>query len=190
MVHVNPFAELNPPYSTIVADPPWAYAEGFPTQSRSPGKWSGAVTTKPLPYSSMTLAEIESLPVASIAAPDARLFLWTTSRYLGAAFGVIDAWGCAYKQTLVWHKLDGNMGGSVAPCSAEFLLVAVWGKPPVLTKAASAVIAHAQAKQHSKKPAAFMDLVESVSPEPRVELFARSPRLGWDSWGYGYEGAA
>jgi N6-adenosine-specific RNA methylase IME4 len=41
--------------------------------------------------------------------------------------------------------------------------------------------------QHSVKPAAFGDLVEKASPGPYVELFARAPRLGWDSWGYGYE---
>jgi N6-adenosine-specific RNA methylase IME4 len=41
---------------------------------------------------------------------------------------------------------------------------------------------------HSVKPAAFFDIVEQVSPGPYVELFARQPRLGWDSWGYGYEG--
>ena len=39
------------------------------------------------------------------------------------------------------------------------------------------------------KPAGFMDLVERVSPGPYVELFARQPRLGWDSWGHGYEQA-
>ncbi len=43
---------------------------------------------------------------------------------------------------------------------------------------------------HSVKPQAFLDLVERVSPGPYVELFARQPRLGWDSWGLGYEGAA
>lgn len=40
---------------------------------------------------------------------------------------------------------------------------------------------------HSQKPPAFLDLVEHVSPGPYVELFARQPRLGWDSWGWGYE---
>lgn len=40
---------------------------------------------------------------------------------------------------------------------------------------------------HSAKPKAFGDLVEQVSPGPYVELFARAPRLGWDSWGKGYE---
>lgn len=43
---------------------------------------------------------------------------------------------------------------------------------------------------HSEKPALFADLIEKMSPGPYVELFARQPRLGWDSWGYGYEQAA
>lgn len=43
---------------------------------------------------------------------------------------------------------------------------------------------------HSTKPAAFLDVVEQVSPGPYVELFARHQRLGWDAWGHGYEGVA
>lgn len=186
-VQPHVFEGLSPPYSTIVADPPWAYDEGFPTQSRTPGKWAGDVTTRALPYSSMTVSDITALPVATLASPAARLFLWTTNRYLPDAFTVAMAWGFRYRQALVWHKKDGNMGGSVAPCSAEFLLVCVRGAPPVLAKAASAVLSAPQAKQHSRKPAVFLDLVEQVSPGPYVELFARAPRLGWDSWGHGYE---
>ena len=37
--------------------------------------------------------------------------------------------------------------------------------------------------RHSQKPEAFQDLVESVSPGPYLELFARRKRLGWHSWG-------
>jgi N6-adenosine-specific RNA methylase IME4 len=181
---------LTPPYRTIVADPPWAYPEGFNSQPRS-ATWSGPIDhAKPLPYSSMSVDEICALPVADITESDARLFLWTTNRYLPDAFSVAAAWGFRYRQALVWHKRDGNMGGSVAPCSAEFLLVCVKGAPKVLAKAASAVIVAAQSKQHSKKPAAFLDLVEQVSPGPYVELFSREPRFGWDSWGYGYEVSA
>lgn len=36
---------------------------------------------------------------------------------------------------------------------------------------------------HSRKPEAFLDLVETVSPGPYLELFARRNRLGWDTWG-------
>ena len=183
------WAGLTPPYKCIVADPPWQYDEGFPTQSRTPGKWSGPVTDKPLPYSSMSVEEIAALPVASLADADCRLFLWTTNRYLPASFTVLTAWGFTYRQTLVWHKADGNMGGSVAPNSAEFLLVGTRGKPGRLSKAASAVLRAPQGKVHSQKPRLFGDLVEQVSPGPYVELFARSPRLGWDSWGYGWEAA-
>lgn len=182
------FAELSPPYSTIVADPPWHYDEGFPTQSRSPSRgWSAAVETKALPYSGMSVDDICDLPVATLAAGACRLFLWTTNRYLPDSFRVMEAWGFRYRQMLVWHKRDGNMGGSVAPCSAEFLLVGVLGAPPVLAKWGTAVLSAPQSKTHSKKPAAFLDLVETVSPGPYVELFARAPRLGWDSWGKGYE---
>jgi N6-adenosine-specific RNA methylase IME4 len=36
---------------------------------------------------------------------------------------------------------------------------------------------------HSKKPYSFYDLIEKVSPGPRVELFAREHRNGWQSFG-------
>jgi N6-adenosine-specific RNA methylase IME4 len=36
---------------------------------------------------------------------------------------------------------------------------------------------------HSVKPEAFLDMVEEVSPAPRLELFSRRARLGWDTWG-------
>lgn len=36
---------------------------------------------------------------------------------------------------------------------------------------------------HSRKPEAFLDLVEQVSPPDYLEMFARDNRLGWDSWG-------
>jgi N6-adenosine-specific RNA methylase IME4 len=138
---------------------------------------------KPLPYASMTLDEIKSLPVRDPAAPDARLFLWTTNRYLPVAFDVLAAWGFEYRQALVWHKRDGNMGGSVAPCSVEFLLVATRGKPERIGKAASAMISTAAPKQHSRKPDAWLDLIEQVSPGPYLEMFARRARFGWDYWG-------
>jgi len=33
-------------FRCIVADPPWDYPEGFATQSRSPGKWSGGAVER------------------------------------------------------------------------------------------------------------------------------------------------
>jgi N6-adenosine-specific RNA methylase IME4 len=38
-------------------------------------------------------------------------------------------------------------------------------------------------KAHSRKPDAFIDMVEQASPGPYVEMFARRARFGWDYWG-------
>ena len=173
---------LTPPYSTIVADPPWEYPEGF---ALGPGH--GVLVQKPLPYSGMPLDEIKALPVSDLASADCRLFLWTTNRYLRDAFGVLDSWGFTYRQALVWHKLDANLPASVAPNSAEFVFVATKGHPPRTGTMPSAVLATTRKGGHSAKPDAFMDHVEHVSQGPYVELFCRRPRFGWDSWGHGYE---
>ena len=177
------FGDLNPPYVTIVADPPWSYPDGC--VATGPGH--GVLTARtPLPYSGMEDDAIRSLPVGDLAADDCRLFLWATNRYLPVAFGVLAGWGFAYRQTLVWYKVDTNLAGSVAPNSAEFLLVGTRGTPTRTGVTASGVIPTAHGL-HSVKPAAFGDLIETVSPGPYVELFARAPRLGWDSWGLGFE---
>jgi N6-adenosine-specific RNA methylase IME4 len=38
--------------------------------------------------------------------------------------------------------------------------------------------------RHSEKPAAFAEMIEAMFPSvPRLEMFARSPRAGWDAVG-------
>lgn len=168
-------------FGCVYADPPWEYPEGFPTQTTVNGEWQ-PVEIKPLPYPSMTVPEICALPVNRLAAKDCRLFLWTTNRYLRAAFDVLDAWGFEYRQTLTWHKLDGNTGGSIAPNSTEFLMVAVKGKPACKQRLKTSVVGMAH-QRHSQKPKEFYYLIERTTEGPYVELFARRKRPGWQSWG-------
>ena len=188
------FDELSPPYSTIVADPPWPYS-GFAGSVGRGGFFAqgerAAVQVKPLPYTSMTCAEIAALPVGDLSDRDGWLWLWTTSRFLPDALPIAAAWGYTYRQIIVWNK-TGNpppFGGTIAPPHAEFLLLFAKGKPMRTGRAPSSVINAPKQMVHSHKPGCFLDLVESVTPGPYVELFARAPRLGWDSWGYGYESA-
>jgi N6-adenosine-specific RNA methylase IME4 len=175
-------------YRTIVADPPWEYADGTASAPQGDRKRGLKPKMQALPYPSMTAEAICVLPVESLAAADARLFLWTTNRYLPDAFSVLAAWGFRYTQTLIWHK-TGNpspFGGSVAPIHAEFLLVGVRGKPKRGERLSSSVIpAPKPTRAHSQKPDVFCDLVEQVSPGPYVELFARRARFGWDYAGDG-----
>ena len=180
------FAELSPPYSTIVADPPWAYDEGWaPFGPTSRG--GDQPRRRPLPYSSMSVAQITALPVCDLAATDAHLYLWTTNRYLRDSFDLVERWGFKPSQTLTWCKPPMGIGpGGAFSNTTEFVLFCRRGSLRPLQRMDSTWWQWSRGK-HSVKPAAFMDVVETVSPGPRVELFAREPRLGWDSWGDGYE---
>jgi N6-adenosine-specific RNA methylase IME4 len=170
-------------YRTIVADPPWPYPGGV-SAGGTPGQ---PVKEYDLPYPSMTLSEILALPVAAFAAPDCWLALWTTNRYLRDAFDVLRAWGFAYRQTLVWHKLGPSpFGGTWAPNGAEFLLAAAHGQPPVKARwPEPSVITTSRvgAGSHSRKPDVWLDLIEHCCDGPYLEMFARRQRLGWDTWG-------
>lgn len=171
-------------YRTIVADPPWHY-EGFSGYQGTPGTDNWRVVRKALPYAAMSVEQIAALPVVDLAEKNARVFLWTTSRYLPDAFGILSSWGFQYRQALVWHKTGRPFpfGGSVAPIHAEFLLVGARGVPARLSRLKSSVVAIPRPHLHSQKPDAWLDLIEQVSPGPYLELFARRQRLGWDTWG-------
>lgn len=172
---------LTPPYRTIVADPPWTYEQGGPYS----GVWASGPRVPP--YSAMDLASIEGLPVAELAAPGAHLYLWTTNRYLRVSFDIAERWGFKPSQVLTWCKRPKGIGpGGAFTTTTEFVVFARRGSLAPLQRMDSTWWEWARGP-HSVKPAAFLDLVESVSPGPHVELFARAPRLGWDSWGHGYE---
>ena len=36
---------------------------------------------------------------------------------------------------------------------------------------------------HSSKPDEFYNLIREMSPEPRIDIFARKSRVGFDTWG-------
>lgn len=182
--------ELTPPYRTIVADPPW-HSPGSVNAGGTPGK---PVKSFDLPYTGMTVEDIAALNVPALAADDAWLFLWTTNRYVPAAFRIMREWGFRYRQILVWNKLGASpFGGTFTSNGGEYLFGCSRGNPPLLGRwPGGSILTHPRpgAGKHSTKPAAFLDLVEGTCPGPYVELFARAPRLGWDSWGKGYEGVA
>jgi N6-adenosine-specific RNA methylase IME4 len=111
---------LNPPYSTIVADPPWPY-DGQVGAWDDRGAWLGK--SKPMPYSCLTVDDISALSVAELGTPGGHLYLWTTNRYLEASFAVARAWGFDPVTTLVWCKIPKGRGpGGRFSVTTEFLL--------------------------------------------------------------------
>lgn len=169
---------LTPPYRVIVADPPWPI-EKIRKRVR-PNQVHMA-------YSMMSLGDIRGLPVAELADDSATLFLWTIDKYLFQTRDILEAWGFKYHLTMAWDKGNGlAMYGFNR--QTEFVLVGFRGtheaypQRPTIRSSFYSSPGH----NHSRKPASFFDMVELL-PGPYVELFARQPRFGWDSWGYGFE---
>lgn len=177
---------LNPPYSTIVADPPWP--TNNPAARGMQGMADGRAEAH---YSAMTIEDITSLPVAELASADAHLYLWVTAAGLHDGLHVMAAWGFIHKTTLTWCK-EGCLGlGAYFRTQTEHILFGVRGSMKTEDPAKSQRTYFMAPKLgHSRKPPASYDLIERCSPGPYCELFARQPRLGWDHWGYGHEGAA
>lgn len=183
-------------YRTIVADPPWEQKGGPAWDGRGEdtavARNSGTRTnsrTRPLPYPPMSVEEIAGLPVEPHAADDAHLYIWVTNRYVEQVFNVARAWGFKPVSLLTWCKppMGKGLGGAYVQ-TTEFILFARRGKEVRLCRSDTSWwewsrVHGAKSAIHSAKPDAFLDKVEQVSPAPRLELFARRSRLGWERWG-------
>jgi N6-adenosine-specific RNA methylase IME4 len=134
----------------------------------------------------MDLESICALPVADIATPDAVLLLWVPACNLHEALRVVAAWGFEYLTCAVWVKTTGAPGlGHWFRTDHELLLVARRGDVPTplpANRPSSAI--QAPRREHSRKPDEVYAVIERMYPElPKVELFARARRPGWDAWG-------
>ena len=164
-------------YRTIVADPPWDIGD-FPRNLHAQGQG-----TKPCPYPTMNNDEIAAIPVASPAARDAHLYLWTTNQFLEASYGIARSWGFRPTKLLVWCKAPKGRGlGGTFASATEYVLFSRRGNLSAVGRVERNWWQWPRG-EHSAKPEAFLDIVETVSPGPYLELFARRNRLGWDTWG-------
>ena len=170
-------------FGAILADPPWQF------QNRT-GKV--APEHKRLNrYNTLTLNEIKQLPVVDAAAEVSHLYLWVPNALLPDGLAVMAAWGFQYKSNLVWHKIrkdggsDGRGVGFYFRNVTELILFGIRGKNArTLAPGRSQVNFLATRKrEHSRKPDEQYKLIESCSPGPFLELFARGERPGWVTWG-------
>lgn len=173
---------LSGKFSTILADPPWRF-------TNRTGKM--APEHKRLArYETMSIDEICALPVASQADDPAHLYLWVPNALLPWGLRVMEAWGFAYKSNIVWYKVrkdggpDGRGVGFYFRNVTELLLFGIKGRMRTLKPGRTQVNLLATRKEeHSRKPGEMYDIIEACSPGPRLELFARERRPGWQQWG-------
>jgi len=175
--------EIKKKYKIIYADPPWKYNDKLGTNS---AKMRGYDKY----YKGMELRDICNLPIQDLADDNCILFLWATMPKLQEAFEVIKAWGFTHKTTaFTWIKLNPKSNtvfkgvGRWVMGNAELVLLATKGKPKRVSKSVSQIIM-AKRGRHSKKPdIVYTKIEELMGKLPRIELFARNKRQGWDAWG-------
>lgn len=168
-------------YGIIYADPPWHYR----VYSKK-----GAGRSAESHYPTMTIEEIQALPVSELADKDCALFMWITFPLLKESLSVLSAWGFKFKTiAFVWIKQNRKSNslfwgmGYWTRANAEFCVLATKGKPKRMAKNVHQVIV-SHIEEHSKKPdEARRRIVRLMGDLPRIELFARQKTAGWDVWG-------
>jgi len=170
-------------FGAVLADPPWQFQNQTGKIAPEHRRLSR--------YTTMTLPEIERLPVAEVAADVSHLYLWVPNALLPEGLGVMRAWGFTYKSNLVWHKVrqdggsDGRGVGFYFRNVTELVLFGVRGRHArTLAPGRRQVnLIASRKREHSRKPDELYPLIEACSPGPFLELFARGARPGWTQWG-------
>lgn len=178
-------------FKTIVADPPWDLEVGRKRTHDSArcvvkrGKWGDPrqdnSAIKDLKYPTMSVEEISALKIP--AADDAHCYIWTINRYIEQTYSVARAWGFEPSIMLYWLKqpMGLGLGGAFCGC-VEPILFCRRGSLPSKSRCDRNWWAWPRG-EHSAKPEEFQTIVESVSPGPYLELFARRKRPNWTTWG-------
>lgn len=158
-------------YRTLVVDPPWHYSNKSGRQKQ--------------PYSdrTMNLAEIKAFGIQRwIPDGSCHLYLWSTDAYAGSVDQILSAWGFELKVWLVWVKDRIGMGNYYRH-QHELCAFATKGPTLRLKRRDVSTVFRAPVGKHSEKPQLFYDIVESCSPGPYLDVFARRRRPDWSVFG-------
>jgi N6-adenosine-specific RNA methylase IME4/predicted XRE-type DNA-binding protein len=161
-------------YRCLVIDPPWPITkierEVRPDQGIE------------LDYPTMSLEEIAAWPINDWCdSTGCHIYLWVTHRFLPDAFDILRAWEVKYQCLLTWVKNVGFTPFSWM-YSTEHVLFGRIGSLS-LSQNGLRLDFSAKVQRHSRKPNEFYELVRQASPAPRLNVFSRETRDGFDSWG-------
>jgi N6-adenosine-specific RNA methylase IME4 len=161
-------------YATLVIDPPWPMEkidrDVRPNQSKDAFE-----------YPTMSEKELLAFDVPSFSADDAHLYLWVTHKYLPMGLRLAEHWGFKYQCLMTWVKNFGFTPFSWM-YSTEHVIFATKGSLPLL-ELGIRLDFNAKVREHSRKPDEFYEIVKRASPGPRIDVFSREKRDGFDQFG-------
>jgi len=174
-------------FGSIGSDPQWK----FLTRSAAGDGRSANVH-----YKTEEVDKIKDLPVGELLADDGAFYMWMVDWCPQDALDLLAHWGLKHVTTaFTWVKTNGidrtdpfdnstwHMGqGYWTRANPEQCWLATKGKPKRLFADVRQLII-APVMEHSRKPDAWLDRIERLTPGDYLELQARRPRAGWVSWG-------
>jgi N6-adenosine-specific RNA methylase IME4 len=201
---------VEPVYTTIFSDPPWEYADKLRMADTDRSSTDHYHTMTVEDICDLGHPRGEFIGPHQVA-DDALLFLCVTNPFLldGSGARVCEAWGFRPSQLITWAK--GRIGdlrpavqrgttpgeidiglilqigmGHLFRGVTEHVIIGIRGKVKHLVQDRGVPnFLLASKGKHSAKPAELYALIERVAPAPRIEMFARERRAGWDCSGIG-----
>lgn len=161
-------------YRVIVIDPPWQMEKI--ERDVAPNQVA-------FDYPTMDADQLRAFPVGEWADDDCHLFCWTTHKHLPLAIELVAAWGFRYVLAMVWHKPGGFQPFGLPQYNCEFVVYARRGSPQFVDTKAFNCCFEAPRREHSRKPDEFYDVIRRVTAGPRIDVFSREERDGFDTWG-------
>lgn len=175
--------EISEEFGTILADPPWRFSNNTGKVAPEHKRLSR--------YTTLALEDIWQIPVNEVAREQSHLYLWVPNALLHEGLETMKRWGFNYKTNIIWYKIrkdggpDGRGVGFYFRNVTEIVLFGIKGALRTLQPGRSQVnIIASRKREHSKKPDQLFDIIESCSPGPYLEMFARGEqRENWTLWG-------
>lgn len=174
-----PFGDLQPhSYDLIMSDFAWNFSL-FSSK--------GEAKSAQAQYRVMSLDDIKRLPVLDLCSENALHWMWATNPMLPQAIEVMKSQGFEFKTAGTWLKttVHGKVAfgtGYILRSSNEPFLIGTRGSPKTSRSVRSGFTG--LAREHSRKPEEAYSLAEKLMPSARrLELYSRTNRPGWDSFG-------
>lgn len=136
----------------------------------------------------MKTSEIKALPIKELASKDGcHIYLWATNNHLEDALECLEAWGFEYITTITWMKDKMGLGQYYRGITEHCLFATTKRRLPykiVNGKRQQGLTGFYEERTiHSRKPEKIFEYIDKVSYGPRIEIFARTEREGFDCWG-------
>ena len=188
----GPFTGLPRGYFRVaLVDPPWRFSTWSP---------HGRHRCADRHYRCEELEQLKQVvPISELMAPDSLIFLWVVQTHLPAALQLLEAWNFEFKTVgFIWIKMPKQWSANKLPlrirpkmgmgyytrANSEQCWIACRGNGIKRQDKGVDQVLYAPIREHSRKPDEVIHRIDRlVGDVPRIELFARQQRPGWEAWG-------